>query len=290
MIKLPEKKGARLFSGDESSFLVSKGLNRSNLSKWDNEIKESGKSMIEKVKEKKNWFHSPAVQRFLGGGLIERFGIQAIGNMQMTILAGHKERSDTKLVGKVRKARRSLLTVDEYYMILSLAKTFVRREGSFIEIGTFQGCSARLICEVKGDKKFYVCDTYEGLPAGHKKDRAIHKVSQYACSLESVSRYLEGFPNVEFVKGFFPTSAEGVIPEDEKFAFAHIDVDLYEGTLEGIRYLYPKMIPGGIIISHDYSVLSGVNDAVNELAEELPGAILLELPTTQAMIIKSAAS
>ena len=242
--------------------------------------------MIEEVKEKTDWFHSAAVQRFLGGGLIERFGIRAIGNMQMTVLAGHKNRQDTKLVRQVRRARRSLLTVDEYYMILSLAKTFANKEGNFIEIGTYQGCSARLICEVKGDKKLYVCDTYEGLPQSHKKDRGIHKVSQYACSLESVSEFLKGFPNVEFVKGFFPASAQGVITDDEKFAFAHIDFDLYEGTLEGIRYLYPKMIPGGIIISHDYSVLSGVKAAVNELATELPGAVVVELPTTQAMIIK----
>jgi len=207
----------------------------------------------------------------------------------MTVLAGHKDKADTRLVQKVRRGRRSLLTVDEYYMILSLAKTFASKEGSLIEIGTYQGCSARLMCEVKGDKKLYVCDTYEGLPESHKKDRGIHKVSQYACSLESVKKYLEGFPNVEFVKGFFPQSAEGIIPDDERFAFAHIDVDLYEGTLQGIRYLYPKMITGGVIISHDYSVLSGVYAAINELADELPGAMVVELPTTQAMIIKGAA-
>lgn len=237
-------------------------------------------------KEKENWFHTPAVQRFLGGGRIERFGIRALGNIQMAILSGHKSKEDVRLINKVRKARRSLLTVDEYFLILSLARASAKREGSLIEIGAYQGSSARLICEVKGDKKFYVCDTYEGLPESHKQDRAVHKVAQYACSLESVGKFLEGFSNVQLVKGFFPGSIREIVPDDEKFTFAHIDVDLYEGTLQGIRWLYPRMVPGGIIISHDYSVLAGVKTAVDELSAELPNALVVELPTTQAMIVK----
>lgn len=74
---------------------------------------------------------------------------------------------------------------------------------------------------------------------------------------------------------FFPNSAAGTIPGDERFGFAHIDVNLYEGTLEGIRRLYPH-IAGGVIISHDCPVLSGVQHAVNERAEELAGAIAIE--------------
>lgn len=202
------------------------------------------------TQEQDNWFHSPRMQRFLGGGLIEHFGIRALGNVQLSILRGHKSKQDVKLINKVRRTRRSLLTVDEYFLILSLAKTFAKKPGAMIEIGTYQGCSARLMCEVKGDKKLYVCDTYEGLPKSHQNDRGVHKTSQYACSLESVSEFMEGFPNVQFVKGFFPQSASGVI------------------------------------ISHDYSVLAGVKKAVNELTEELPNSIVIELPTTQAMIIK----
>jgi len=243
---------------------------------------------MDRQRIKESWFHKPSVQRFLGGGILERLGIFILGNVQYTILQGHKQKADVKLINKVRFARRSLLTVDEYYLILSMARSFAAKEGSMIEIGTFQGCSARLICEVKGDRKLYVCDTFEGLPASHQKDRGVHRLSQYACSLESVSQFLKDFPNVEFVKGFFPDSTAGKIPDDEKFSFAHIDVDLYEGTLEGIRWLYPRMISGGVIISHDYSVLAGVNAAVKELAEELPGAVVVELPTTQAMIIKTA--
>ena len=233
-----------------------------------------------------NILHRAGVQRFLGGGILERIGINLTANIQLRFLAGLKRPEDVKLIRQIRRAKKSLLTGDECFNILSYTRGFAHREGSFIEIGTYQGCSARLICEAKGDKKLYVCDTYEGLPETHQYDRSVHHLHQYACSLEAVSDFLKEYPNVEFVKGFFPQSAEGIIPDDEKFAFAHIDVDLYEGTLQGLEYLYPRMIPGGVIISHDYAILSGVRQAAYEFIANHQEASLIELPTTQCMIVK----
>ncbi|MDO4627583.1 MAG: TylF/MycF/NovP-related O-methyltransferase [Planctomycetia bacterium] len=242
-------------------------------------------SSLQSVDSRNNLIHLPRIQRFLGGTFLERWGIGLLARCQLYIMGRHKLSDDIRKIHKVRRQRKSLLTGDESFNILSLARGFANREGAFIEIGTYEGCSSRLICEEKGDKKLYVCDTYEGLPSGHANDRSVHRLKQYACSLESVSGYLKEFPNVHFVKGLFPDSAEGIIPEDEKFAFAHIDVDLYEGTLAGIRYLYPRMIPGGVIVSHDFSILAGVRKAVYEFMEEHPEATMIELATTQCMII-----
>ncbi len=242
--------------------------------------------MANTTDKRNNFLHHPRVQRFLGGGILERWGIGLLSRFQMTVMRGHKVPADMTLLRRIRLRRGTLLTADENYNILSFARGFAHREGSFIEIGTYRGASAKLICEAKGDKKLYVCDTFEGLPPSDPKDRSVHRSNQYACSLESVSDYLKEYPNVTYVKGFFPQSAEGVIPEDEKFAFAHIDVDLYEGTLKGIEYLYPRMIPGGVIISHDFSILAGVRQAVYEFMENHPEASMMELPTIQCLIVK----
>lgn len=247
---------------------------------------ETNKEIVKNNTDRNNLLHHPRVQRFLGGGLLERLGINILSNWQLRVMSGHKIPNDMKLIRKTKRLKHSLLTGDENFNILSFARGFADKEGSFIEIGTYQGCSARLICSVKGDKKFYVCDTYEGLPKSHEKDRAVHHQKQYACSEESVGAFLSEFQNVTLVKGFFPDSAKGAIPDDERFAFAHIDVDLYEGTLQGIEYLYPRMIPGGVIISHDFSILAGVRNAVYEFMEKHPEATMVELPTTQCMIIK----
>jgi hypothetical protein len=48
---------------------------------------------------------------------------------------------------------------------------------------------------------------------------------------------------------------------------------------------YPRMMPGGIILTHDYSYLNGVRAAFTEfLATRRERAI--ELPTSQAILIK----
>jgi hypothetical protein len=72
---------------------------------------------------------------------------------------------------------------------------------------------------------------------------------------------------------------------EQRFSFAHFDVDLYEGTKACLNYFYPRMIPGGIIISHDYSLLAGVEQAFNEYFADKPERII-DLPSTQCMVIR----
>lgn len=226
------------------------------------------------------------VQRAFGGITLAGWRFGYISHVQMKLMKGLKIPKDLELIKSVRRQNRCYLSADESFNVLSLARAYAHREGAFIEIGTFRGGSAKLISEVKGNKKFYICDTFEGLPEGTEADRSVYTPNQYCCSLESVSEFLKDYQNLVYVKGLFPQSAQGVIPEDEKFAFAHIDVDLYEGTLQGIEYLYPRMIPGGVIISHDFATLTGVRKAMYDFLDNHPETSLVELPTTQCMIIK----
>ena len=60
---------------------------------------------------------------------------------------------------------------------------------------------------------------------------------------------------------------------------------LYEGTLDCLRFFYPRMVAGGVIISHDYSILTGVKRAFDEFFADKPEGVV-ELPTTQCMVVK----
>lgn len=235
----------------------------------------------------KKIINNPKNQRRVGGKITERAFLWGLSKIQRVLLYGHKETSEVKLISRMQKERHSLLTAYECFTVLSCAKGFRNRPGAFLEVGAYQGGSAKLICEIKGDDRpFYVCDTFEGLPESHEKDRGVHRKSQYSCSLESVSTYLSAYKNVHFIKGFFPDSAAGNIPEDISFAFVHLDVDLYESTLKSLEYAFPRLNSGGVIISHDYSVLSGVKAAFHEFLEAHPECALIELPSTQVMLIK----
>jgi O-methyltransferase len=225
---------------------------------------------------------SPFVARMLGGAP-ERLFMNAISWAQVFLLARHKEPRTVRLVRQARRQRRCLLTAYECYTVHSLAHAHSRASGDFAEVGCFQGASTRLICEAKGDKPLHVFDTFEGLPKSSEADRWIHDEGQYACSLDSVSGYLKDYEDVHFYKGRFPETAGPVA--DRTFSFVHCDVDLYESTLGCLRFFYPRMNPGAVLLSHDYSVLAGVKTAFAEFLADKP-EIPIELPSTQCMIIK----
>jgi O-methyltransferase len=234
------------------------------------------------------WMRSRTFQK-LGGGVLERIGIGVVSWFQLLGLAGHKDRATIRLIRKVRRERRSLILATEAYMVHSLARAAARLPGDIAEVGVYEGGSAKLICEVKGERTLHLFDTFEGLPDSTAHDRAIHAKKQYACSLESVRAYLAGFPNVFFYRGLFPDSVPTDDPRlnDARFSFVHFDVDLYESTLACLKYFYPRMIPGGVMLSHDYSILAGVQRAFEEFLADKTER-LIDLPTTQCMLIRAA--
>jgi hypothetical protein len=228
------------------------------------------------------WLKNRFIQN-LGGGRMERFGLNLWSRLQIASLASRKDPAVLKLLKEIYRDRRSLLSAFEQYLIYSVARAQSKMPGAIAEVGVFRGGSAKLICEVKGDKPFHLFDTYEGLPPASEADRGIHRENQYACSLEEIQRYLDGYDNLHFHKGIFPASAAGV-PE-QTYCFAHFDVDLYEGTKGCLEYFYPRMQRGGIMISHDYGILAGVEKAFHEFFEDKPEEII-DQPTTQCMIVK----
>jgi len=231
------------------------------------------------------WLHTQWLQRF-GGGISEQLAVEMLAALHFILLGAHKDKEVVKLLRRIRKERKCLLTGFEQFIIYSLARAQSRLDGDMAEVGVYTGASAKLICEARGDKTLHLFDTFSGLPESSAKDRNVYtnkSKPQYACSLESVEAYLGNYPRLHFYKGLFPETAAPV--SDRTFCFVHIDVDLYQSTLACLEFFYPRLVPGGILISHDYSILSGVKAAFTEFLADKPEA-LAELPTTQAMIIK----
>jgi O-methyltransferase len=228
------------------------------------------------------WMKSERFQR-LGGGWLETFGLRLWSELQFTALRGRKDPKVVRLLQTIHDEKRSLLSAFEAFFVFSLARAMQSMPGDFAEVGVFKGASAKLIAETKGGKLLRLFDTFEGLPPKSAKDRNVHRENQYACSLESVQEYLAGYENLSFHKGLFPESARGV-PEG-RYAFCHFDVDLYESTLGCLEYFYPRMVPGGVMLSHDYGLLAGVEAAFTEFFADKPESVI-ELPTTQCMVIK----
>jgi hypothetical protein len=228
------------------------------------------------------WMKNKGFQK-LGGGWLEASGLRLWSRLQFTALRSRKDPKVVKLLQDIHDEKRSLLSAFEAFIVYSAARAMRSHSGAFAEVGVYKGASAKLISEVKGEKPLHLFDTFAGLPPSSPKDRGVHREGQYACSMPAVKEYLNGYPNITFHQGVFPESTKTV--SESRYAFCHFDVDLYEGTLACLRYFYDRMTPGGIMLSHDYGLLAGVEAAFTEFFADKPEKVF-ELPTTQCMVIK----
>jgi len=209
--------------------------------------------------------------------------LQKIFNKSGYTLVGHYGDSlpILKLATKIRKETDMRITIDEAIQIYHLVKATGKLQGSIAEVGTYTGASSKIICEAKGERKAYFFDTFEGLPDISSKDVNYHQ-GQYKSLLPAFRDYLKAYPNIEIIEGLCPESAKDI---NDGFSFVHLDVDIYSSTMDNLKFFYPKMEAGGIILTHDYSEKAGVYEAFNEFFKDKPEAII-ELSCSQAMIVK----
>ena len=169
------------------------------------------------------------------------------------------------------------------------ASEALRIPGDFVECGVWRGfCSAVIADYLDFDrvpKKFYLYDTYDGIPPeydteGHDAP-SLHEAGLY----ESVVARFKRFPNVEVVRGIVPDSFAQAVPE--KIAFLHIDMNSSKSELAALEVLFDRVSPGGIIVFDDYG---WAGYAAQQVAEDAfmraRGHRILELPTGQGLLIK----
>ncbi len=138
-----------------------------------------------------------------------------------------------KLIRTIKRESGFMMWPDEMAMLYSAANSMSKKEGDFAEAGVSSAGSAKLLFELKGDKAIHLFDTFEGLPDPTGNDAHLAK-GQYKCALPAVKQYLSSYNNVYFYQGIFPGTSKPV--EEKTFSFAHLDVDLYRSTLDGIKF------------------------------------------------------
>ncbi len=194
--------------------------------------------------------------------------------VQFALLGFYKDPADVALVSQVGSERKMLLQPLEAYTILAMARMQSALEGDMAEVGVYQGSSAKLIATVKGGRTLWGFDTFAGLKDVSEEDThwgiSFFKSGQYDASQTDVERYLAEFENVRLVAGFFPESAGAELADEttsRRFSFVHLDVDTHDSTLASLRFFWPRLVEGGIILTHD-SHAAGVAKAAATFIQE----------------------
>jgi len=192
-----------------------------------------------------------------------------------------------RAVRKLNSRLEMSITPLEAVQLISLVRATAKLGGCMAEVGVYRGGTAHLIREADPSRSLHLFDTFEGLPELTASDTPVRsgrfRKGRCAYPLENVRKSLADCEGVHFHKGIFPASGEAV--KDERFSFVHADVDLFSSTRSVLEFFYPRMVRGGIIVSHDFATARGVREAMEEFFKDLPEPVI-ELAGDQAMVGK----
>ena len=195
---------------------------------------------------------------------------------------GRERKSVLGLIKRVRRETSLMLTNREAYQLCSVVESLSKVAGDIAEVGVYRGGSAKLICELKRDKKLSLFDTFEGLPEKTSCDERYFAPGQFSADMERVRQYLAHDGGVTIYKGLFEETCSAV--RDNRFSLAHVDVDIYQSAMACLTFFYPRLVTGGVILSHDYTTSRGVRAAFLEFFNDKPEPFI-ELSGTQYCIV-----
>lgn len=165
------------------------------------------------------------------------------------------------------------------YVRLATLELLCRRlenvPGAAAELGVYKGFFARCINQLMPERWLYLFDSFEGFAP----ESGAAESFQAAHANTAIDRVLAIMPCAEKVivkPGFFPASLNGL---EERFCLVSLDVDFAAATLDGLRYFWPRLNPGGYLLLHDWGnqELPGVAAALKQFETE-NGAALPSIP------------
>lgn len=145
--------------------------------------------------------------------------------------------------------------------------------GAIAEGGVFRGDFSKVLKVAFPRKEIYLFDTFCGFPESSisTEDGSGTTLTAGHLAVNSISDVLQTIGDTEkchIRKGIFPRTTVGL--EDEVFTMVSLDFDLFQPTLEGLRFFCPRMAENGLILIHDYfnSGYPGVRSAVKLFLSE----------------------
>lgn len=187
----------------------------------------------------------------------------------------------------IKCSTRAAMTTQELINLYRLVQATSKLKGDIAEVGVFKGGSAKLIGYANGGKrKIHLFDTFAGIPETTVGVDVV-PLSSFMGGLNEVKEYLnDNIGDYQFHVGFFPATTKE-LAVGTAFSFVNLDMDTYASTKHGLEFFYPLMVPGGVIVGHDYYAEScpGVKKAFDEFLVDKE-EILVGLWHSQAMFIK----
>jgi O-methyltransferase len=156
------------------------------------------------------------------------------------------------------------------YQFVLMAKFLLNLKvgGPIVECGCYKGgSSAKLsLLARRTGRRLIICDSFAGLPTP-ESEKELHQTGHvdtpdflmqagdYRGELEEVRENVRRYGDIEvceFVPGWFEDSLAGL---DVDPAFVFIDVDFWSSARTCLKFLWPRLVPGGLFFTHEATSL-----------------------------------
>lgn len=178
-------------------------------------------------------------------------------------------------------------TKETLWFTYEMAKYYKDHLGCYVECGVAAGAQVIAMRFGAPNKIIHAFDSFKGIPLPSNRDNqipGIKELNEFEQSLlpnpgeqklestgvtsvdvQSFKDHLinskAGLENIVIHEGWF----EETLPENDlgDIALLRLDGDLYNSTFTCLKYLFPKLVKGGVFILDDYE-LKGCYDACEE--------------------------
>jgi len=162
---------------------------------------------------------------------------------------------------------------DRRFMVDQLLRITHCVHGDTAEVGCWKGAMSYLICKSNQttDKHHHIFDSFEGLSQPLEIDGSHWHAGDMFAPEDLVHKNLSRFEGrYSTYKGWVPTRFSDL--SDILFSFVHIDVDLYQPTLDSIDFFYPRLSNGALLVCDDYGFSScpGATQAIKDYLQDKP--------------------
>jgi O-methyltransferase len=171
--------------------------------------------------------------------------------------------------------------------------------GDFVECGVNTGIFSLAVAHYldfnRTGKKFYLFDTFAGIPREHISDRerSLGREQEnelyYEACYETARRNFTPYPNAVLIRGRVPDTLHSV--QIDRVAYLSIDMNVVVPEIAAIRHFWGVLVPGAPVILDDYGWLGYApqKEAMDEFAASV-NCKILTLPTGQGLLLKPPSS
>jgi O-methyltransferase len=162
--------------------------------------------------------------------------------------------------------RSRMLDLGRISTLMHLVRT-VPKQGVVAEFGVYKGYTAALLSTMT-PMPIWLYDSFEGLPEPDPGCAENFKKGKLAASVDEVKQTFRLLTRRKKPDNIVKKWFEQLTAEDmpEKFSFVHLDCDMFAGTLAALEMVYPRLVPGAVVVIDDcgWPGLPGVKRAVDK--------------------------